>query len=232
MSSILTVIPARGGSKSIPRKNIKYFRGFPLIKYSIDYSLESSLIERTLVSTDDQEIAEVSQRLGADVPFLRPANLAEDDVQDFPVFEHALINAEQIYKKQFDLIILLRPTSPLRPKGLIEKGIEALSKNKQASSLRSVTVSSQHPYRQWYKDGDFIRGFIENSDNIEPYNLPRQKLQKLFFQSGDIEIIKRETIMNGSISGENVIPLVIDQKDAHDIDSYSDFLNAERNNER
>tara|TARA_Y100001935_G_C17176548_1_gene442909 strand:- start:140 stop:838 length:699 start_codon:yes stop_codon:yes gene_type:complete len=232
MTKILTVIPARGGSKSIPRKNIKYFRGLPLIQYSIDYSLKSNLVEQTLVSTDDKEIAKVSQNLGAEVPFLRPVRLADDDVQDFPVFEHALINAEQIYKKQFDLVVLLRPTSPLRPKGLIEKGVELLLKNKQASSLRSVTCSLQHPYRQWYKDGDFIRGFVENQKNIEPYNLPRQKLQKLFFQSGDIEIIKRETILSGSISGKNVIPLLIDQKDVHDIDSYSDFINAERKDEK
>lgn len=113
--NIYTVIPARGGSKSVPRKNIKPLNGHPLIKYSIDYSNASSLVNRTIVSTDDEEIADIAKGLGADVPFMRPQSLGGDLVQDYPVVMHALIALEEIYEETIDIIILLRPTSPLRP---------------------------------------------------------------------------------------------------------------------
>ena len=228
MPNILTIIPARGGSKSIPKKNIKDFGGYPLIKFTIDYSLKCKLIHKTIVSTEDNEIAKIAKNYGAEVPFMRPKELAEDEVQDFPVFEHALKYSEKIYKKKFDLLVLLRPTSPLRPEGLIEKGIKQILKNSKATSLRSVTISSEHPFRQWHKEGTFIRSFLKNNQYLEPYNIPRQKLKKAFFQTGDIEIIKRETILSGSISGKNVIPLVIDQNAVNDIDDILDFKNAEK----
>lgn len=228
MVKILTVIPARGGSKSIPRKNIKIFQGFPLIKYSIDYSLKSKLIEKTIVSTEDREIADISKKYGAEVPFLRSIENAGDEVQDFPVIKEALIKSELNYQMIFDLLILLRPTSPLRPKGLIEKGISLMQENLKATSLRSVTVASEHPYRQWYKENNFIRGFFEDNLQKETYNLPRQKLIKSYFQSGDIEIIRRNTILSGSISGDKVIPLEINKYEVNDIDNEIDFINAEK----
>ena len=120
--NIYSVIPARGGSKSIPRKNIKLFKGNPLIKYSIDYSKASKLINKTIVSTDDDEIADIAENLGAEVPFMRPSELAGDLIQDYPVIVHALEEMEKIYSETIDMIVLLRPTSPLRPKNLIELG--------------------------------------------------------------------------------------------------------------
>tara|TARA_A100001035_G_C27745832_1_gene483928 strand:+ start:766 stop:1461 length:696 start_codon:yes stop_codon:yes gene_type:complete len=224
--NILSVIPARGGSKSIPRKNIKIFNGYPLIKYSIDYSLKSSIIDNTIVSTEDHEIAEVAKENGAEVPFMRSKKFSGDDIQDFPVIQEALMKSEKIYNKIYDYIILLRPTSPIRPPGLIEKGIKLLSTDDTATSLRSVIKSSEHPYRQWMRDGNYIKGFFENTMK-ETYNLPRQELVKCYFQSGDIEIIKRATIISGSVSGKRVIPLEIDQNDVSDIDNLNDFKDAE-----
>ena len=230
--NIYTVIPARGGSKSIPRKNIKIVQGYPLIKYSIDYSIESNLISKTVVSTDDDEIAKISKNLGASVPFIRPSELAEDDTEDFPVIEHALNELESIYSEIIDIIVLLRPTSPLRPPKLIERGLELLAKNPSASSVRAVTLASQHPFRQWMQEGDYIKGFSMTEKNPEPFNKPRQILPQVYFQTGDIELIKRETIKNGSVSGSKVLPLIIEPSDVFDIDNLQDLKKAEEKFEK
>ena len=227
--NIYSVIPARGGSKSIPRKNIKLFKGYPLIKYSIDYSNTSKLISKTIVSTDDDEIADIAKNLGAEVPFMRPNELAGDLVQDYPVISHALEEMERIYSETIDIIVLLRPTSPLRPKNLIELGIKLLEKDPFSSSVRAVTTTKEHPYRQWKLNGTYINGYsIDLSKKLEPFNLPRQELPKVFFQTGDIEIIKRDTLVNGSISGDHVLPLIINPNQVYDIDNQEDFDSAER----
>jgi len=228
--NIYTVIPARGGSKSVPRKNIKPLNGHPLIKYSIDYSNASSLVNRTIVSTDDEEIADIAKGLGADVPFMRPQSLGGDLVQDYPVVMHALITLEEIYEEMIDIIILLRPTSPLRPSNLIESGISLLKNNPAATSVRAVASSTEHPYRQWGMQDGYIIGFSNDlTSKIEPFNLPRQELPKVFFQTGDIEIIRRQTLKNGSISGDRILPLTINSDQVYDIDSQEDFDLAERN---
>lgn len=228
--NIYTVIPARGGSKSIPKKNIKPLNGYPLIKYSIDYSNSCSLVNRTIVSTDDEEIAEIAQGLGADVPFMRPQSLGGDLVEDYPVILHALNAMEEIYKETIDIIILLRPTSPLRPPSLIESGIDLLNNDPAATSVRAVSQSTEHPYRQWNLQDGYITGFSNSlSSKLEPFNLPRQELPEVFFQTGDIEIIRRKTLNNGSISGDRILPLTIDSDQVYDIDNQEDFDLAERN---
>jgi CMP-N,N'-diacetyllegionaminic acid synthase len=228
--NIYTVIPARGGSKSIPKKNIKPLNGYPLIKYSIDYSNSCSLVNRTIVSTDDEEIAEIAQDLGADVPFMRPQSLGGDLVEDYPVILHALNAMEKIYKETIDIIILLRPTSPLRPPSLIESGIDLLNNDPAATSVRAVSKSTEHPYRQWSLQDGYITGFSNSlSSKLEPFNLPRQELPEVFFQTGDIEIIRRKTLKNGTISGDRILPLTIDSDQVYDIDNQEDFDLAERN---
>lgn len=225
---IITIIPARGGSKSLPNKNILSLNGKPLLCYSIDYSLRSQLVTSTVVSTDSQEIANIAKLSGALVPFLRPGEYARDDTRDYPVMRHAL----DFFEGQgqiFDLYVLLRPTSPLRPSGLIEKALEILKDNINATSVRSMAKIKEHPYRAWRQNDDkSVCGFVETE--IEPYNIPRQELPELLFQTGDIEVIRRETIINGSISGQYVYPLIINHRDMIDIDSKLDFDRAEKSN--
>ena len=231
--NVCSIIPARGGSKSIPRKNIKLFNGHPLINYSIDYTLSSKSINRTVVSTDDIEIAKISKNLGADVPFIRPQSLGKDLVQDYPVILHALNELEELYKEKIDIIVLLRPTSPLRPSGLIDAGIELLIQHPKATSVRAVSLTKEHPYRQWTLKENYISSFAHSfSDELEPFNLPRQKLPDVFFQTGDIEIVRRETLLGGSISGDHILPLIIDASQVFDIDSQEDFEKAEKNLEK
>ena len=228
--NIYTVIPARGGSKSIPKKNIRLLHGKPLLYYSVVYSLRCSLIARTVVSTDSDENAEIARNCGAEVPFTRPEELAQDDTPDYPVFRHALHTLEDIYDEQIDLIVLLRPTSPLRPPGLIERGVTMLQRFPEASSVRSVTLSKQHPFRQWKIMGDYIVGY--ETGVFEPYNLPRQQLPPVYFQTGDLEIIRRQTLLSGSISGERVLPLIIEPEEMVDIDHESDWHKAEERLQR
>jgi CMP-N,N'-diacetyllegionaminic acid synthase len=224
--NICTVIPARGGSKSIPKKNIKLLRGKPLIQYSIEYSLNCSLISHTVVSTDSDEIAEISKSCCAEVPFMRPGELAGDDVPDYPVMRYMLDKLEHLYKKRIDIVVLLRPTSPLRPPALIEQGVDLLSRFSKASSIRSVTPSTEHPYRQWKIDGNYMSGYESNAQ--EPYNLPRQKLPSVYFQTGDLEIIRRDTLLKGSVSGDHILPLIVRPQDIVDIDDMSDWEKADK----
>ena len=222
---ILTIIPARGGSKSLPKKNILLLNGEPLLCHSVDYSLKSKLIKTTIVSTDSQEIADIAKKCGALAPFIRPTEFAQDDTRDYPVIRHAL-DFFEAQGEIFDIYILLRPTSPIRPPGLIEKAVEIFKNNPSATSIRSMAKIKEHPYRAWRQGQDgSISGFINNE--IEPYNIPRQELPPLYFQTGDIEAIRRETLINGSVSGDCVFPLVIKHDEMIDIDSRSDFIKAE-----
>ena len=222
--NVYVVIPARSGSKSIPKKNIKPLCGKPLIAYSIEYSLKCQLVAHTIVSTDSEEIAEIARNCGAEVPFIRPGDLAQDDTQDYPVFRYALNTLEDLYSEQIDIVVMLRPTSPLRPPGLIEKGIALLQRFPEASSVRSVALSKEHPFRQWRTIGEYIVGY--ETEVFEAYNLPRQQLPPVFFQTGDIEIIRRKTLLGGSISGEHILPLIIKPEEVVDIDNISDWHKA------
>ena len=222
--NILSVIPARSGSKSLKDKNIKILNGKPLIYYSINYSLKSTLVTDTVVSTDSKKYSDIATSLGAECPFLRPKSISGDLIQDFDVISHSLREMENLKGYVYDFIILLRPTSPLRPNGLIEKGIDLLINDLEATSVRAMCKCSQHPYRNWKleKDGS-VRSFFSLH---EPFNLPRQLLPDSFFQTGDIEIIRRSTILEGSVSGGKVLPILIDSDSFVDIDNLNDFQKA------
>ena len=120
---ILALIPARGGSKGIPRKNIRAFAGQPLIAYSIAAGLQAKTVTRVIVTTDDEEIAEVARSCGAETPFLRPAELAQDRTTDLPVFQHALrwLAEHEDYHPQ--VVVHLRPTTPIRPPDLVDRSV-------------------------------------------------------------------------------------------------------------
>lgn len=223
--NFVVVIPARGGSKSIPLKNIQLLGGRPLISYTIEYAKQSKKVSHVVVSTDNEEIAQISKKYGAEVPFLRPDEISGDAVQDYPVIKHALEVLEGIYQEKIDAIVWLRPTSPLRPVSLIEKAYSLLEEHPNCTSIRSVVKSTEHPYRQWKINGVFMEGVSSNI--FESYNMPRQKLPDVYFQSGDIEVVRRETILNNTISGDRVIPLIIQQKDMLDIDHFNDLKKAE-----
>ncbi len=229
MTEILAIIPARGGSKGIPRKNIRNFSGYPLISWSIAAGLKSKLVTRVLVSTDDEEIATVAREWGAETPFLRPAEFAQDQTTDLPVFEHALQWLAEHEGYRPDVVIQLRPTSPIRPVNCVDDAIKILLKNPVADSVRGVVPAGQNPHKMWRLDNSDqpMRNLIPVDGIDEPYNAPRQILPPIFWQTGHIDAIRPDAIYHGSMSGKSIFPLLIDPKFTVDLDNLNDWMRAE-----
>ncbi|MFW5713895.1 MAG: cytidylyltransferase domain-containing protein [Brevefilum sp.] len=228
-SEVLALIPARGGSKGILRKNIRDFAGHPLIAYSIAAGLQAGLVNRVVVSTDDPEIAEIAKAYGAELPFLRPAELARDETLDLPVFEHALEWFKEHENYEPDFVVQLRPTSPIRPKDLVDRGIELLKEHPEADSVRGVVPAGQNPYKMWSisQDGK-LKPLLTVEGIDEPFNAPRQSLPKVFWQTGHIDVIRSDVILRkGSMTGENILPLHIDPSYTVDIDTLRDWTRYE-----
>lgn len=222
---VLVVIPARSGSKSIKNKNIIKIKGKPMIDYSIEYAKNCKLVDEIVVSTDSNKYLKKIQKFKLKFCIKRNKNISLDITQDFPVIKDALKKSEVFFKKKFHFIVLLRPTSPMREQKLIEKSLKLLARNKKADSVRAMKKTKQHPFRQWQykKDKIFVRSIYDKIK--EPYNLPRQKLPLVFFQTGEIETIRRSTIIHGSVTGKNVLPIFIKNKSI-DIDSLEDLKEA------
>ena len=228
---VLALIPARGGSKGIPRKNIRDFAGAPLIAYSISAGLQSRHVTRVIVSTDDQEIAAVAREWGAETPFLRPAEFAQDDTTDLPVFQQALAWLAEHETYHPDFVVQLRPTSPVRPLGLIDQALELMFTNPQADCARGVVPSGQNPFKMWRID-PVSRQLVPllSLPNIkEPYNAPRQELPPTYWQTGHVDVIRASTILEkGSLTGEVVLPVLIDPRYTVDIDTPADMARYAR----
>ncbi len=228
-NEVLAIIPARGGSKGIPRKNIRQFSGFPLIAYSIAAGTQAELVTRVIVSTDDPEIANVARKFGAEVPFLRPKELALDNTMDYPVFLHALKWLDEYEGYQPELVVQLRPTSPLRPVGMVDEAIQKMLVNPQADSLRGVVPAGENPYKMWHIDEQgHMAPILQVPGLDEAFNAPRQQLPKVFWQTGHIDVIRPKIILEeGSMSGKNILPLLIDPQYTVDIDTLADWNRAE-----
>jgi CMP-N-acetylneuraminic acid synthetase len=225
---VLALIPARGGSKSIPRKNIRFFAGHPLIAYSICAALAAKTIRRVIVSTDDIEIAEIARSYGAEIPFLRPSEFSLDNTPDFPVFQHALAWLLEVEGYQPDIIVQLRPTSPFRRVDHIDQSVKLLIEHPRADSVRTVCVPFQNPFKMWQLDKD---GFLEPllaTQYHEPYNMPRQILPEVYWQTGYVDATRPQTILQkNSMTGDRILPLIIEPKEWIDIDSPDDWQRAE-----
>jgi N-acylneuraminate cytidylyltransferase len=227
--NILALIPARGGSKSIPHKNIRLFAGHPLIAYSIAAGLQARLVTRTIVSTDDDEIARIARQYGAETPFLRPADLALDNTTDFPVFTHALKWLQEHEGYQPDIVVQLRPTSPIRPPDCVDNAVQILIDHPEADSVRGIVPSGQNPFKMWRLDESGRMTPLLTVPGIgEPFNAPRQALPPTYWQTGHIDAIRVSTIFQkNSLSGDIIFPLHIDPRYTVDIDTLRDWQRAE-----
>jgi YrbI family 3-deoxy-D-manno-octulosonate 8-phosphate phosphatase len=226
---VLGIIQARGGSKGLPRKNVRLLRGHPLVSYSIASGLSAKSITRLIVSTDDDEIAEIGRRYGAEVPFRRPTELAGDDTPDIPLFVHALNWLEGHEDYRPDAIVQLRPTTPFRPCGMIDEAVRLLWVDPKADCIRGVTTPKQTPYKMWRDSGDGYLLPLMDTPFAEPYNMPRQKLPATYWQTGHIDVIRTTTIREqGSLTGRHVKPIHVELSYCVDIDSPADFELAEQ----
>lgn len=227
---VLAIIPARGGSKGILHKNIRPFAGHPLIAYSIMAARQAETVTRVIVSTDDPQIAAIAREYGAEVPFMRPDELAQDHTLDLPVFQHALawLIANEAYSP--DVVVHLRPTSPVRPIGLVDEAVRLLLDNPEADSVRGVVPAGQNPHKMWRIDMQTgqMRSLLDVPGVPEPYNAPRQALPPVFWQTGHIDAIRPATIVEkNSMSGSVILPVKIDPRFTVDIDGPSDWQRAE-----
>ena len=221
---ILGVIPARGGSKGVPEKNIKLIGGIPLIVHTIKASIKSNLT-KIIVSTESEKIANISESYGLKIPFVRPNNLTSDTAKSIDVVKHALNEMENIDNIKYDAVMMLQPTTPFRTTKNINDAISLLIKNEGADSVISVTnVEGNHPARMKY---------IENRYLIDPpfcelhENQNRQELIEMYIRNGAIYLTRRNIILNNSFKGSKCLPITMSKKTSINIDTIDDFEYAE-----
>lgn len=225
---VLTLIPARGGSKTVPGKNIRLLCGKPLIAWSIDAAKASNYIDRTIVSTDGEDIAKVAREWGAEVPFTRPAEYAQDLTPDPPVFLHALDWLKQNENYVPDIVVHLRPTGPLRTSEEIDEAIELLAAHPEADSVRSLQEPAKPPFKMWKLDGEFMVPFVSDMPGMKDWHTaPRQSLPKVYETTADIGVMWARTILEKqSVIGDKVLPYFL-KRPTVDIDNLFDFEVAE-----
>ena len=206
------LIPARGGSKSIPRKNIIEILNKPLIAWTIEIAKACRNINRVIVSTDDNEIAEISRSFGAEVPFLRPSKYAGDFSKDIDYHLHTLKWLEENETYTPYAFVNLRPTTPLRESIIIDNAINKFLNHPNTDSLRSVQLADQTPYKMWEIDNENNLKQTTFINNLkEPYNEPRQKLPKVYWQNGYVDIVKSDVLKKKkSTTGDRILSFIID----------------------
>ncbi|WP_252223594.1 MULTISPECIES: acylneuraminate cytidylyltransferase family protein [unclassified Clostridium] len=222
-NEILAIIPARGGSKGLPGKNILNLNGKPLIAHTILASKNSKFVTRVVVSTDDKEIAEISKKYGAEVPYLRPNSLAKDKSLTIDSVFHMLDYLEKYEDYSPDYVLLLQCTSPLRNEQHIDEAIEKLVKS-DFHGIISICESEVNPYWTNILKNESLKYFLEEGKNITR----RQDLPKIYRYNGAIYLAKTEALKREkTFEVENLTGYVMDRESSIDIDTEIDFKIAE-----
>lgn len=222
---IIALIPARSGSKTVVHKNIRPMAGRPMLAWSIQHALDCPDISRVIVSTDSEEYAGIARRFGADVPFLRPAELSGDFATDLDVFAHALDWLEQHEGRLPGIFVHLRPTCPIRRVSDLSAMIALLKANPEADSVRSVVEAPKTPYKMWNMEAGRLVP-VASCPVPEAYNAPRQQLPVSYIQNAAIDVLRARTVREkGSMTGDTILGYVMDA--FVDIDTEADFRRAE-----
>ncbi|MDR3627007.1 MAG: acylneuraminate cytidylyltransferase family protein [Ignavibacteriaceae bacterium] len=223
---IISIIPARGGSKGLPKKNILQLNGKPLIAWTIEKALQSKYIDRIFVSTDSEEIAGIAEKFGCNVPFLRPEEFARDSSPSSEAIIHALDCFEKLGER-FDYIALLEPTSPLRKMNDIDLSIKKIINNENADCLVSVgEIHTEHPFIIKKMDFEgFVSPYISNAKSI----YQRQQADKAYFPYGVIYLSKIESYKkNKTFYLEKTLSYEIERWQNYEIDDIEDFMIIEK----
>ena len=213
------VIPARGGSKGIPGKNLAPLAGKPLIQYTFEAALESEELEWVALSTDDEEIAEMGRKTGVEVPFLRPSHLATDDATMLAVIQHTVGWLERCGEIRAHGVMVLQPTSPLRRACHIDEAAH-LFRQSNVDGVISVSVPSEHPYDLV----TFAAGEMRRVVRREDEGPRRQDWPEAFFINGAIYLVRSSTVMrDNTLLPRRSVPYLMDQRDSVDVDSAFDL---------
>ena len=224
---IISLIPARGGSKGIPQKNIIKLGKHPLIAYSIAESLLSEYIQETIVSTDSSKIAAIAEAYGASVPFLRPEEISRDNSTDKEFFQHYLDYLKTNARDVPDLIVLLRPTTPLREINVIDKAIEHMIENKEATALLSTRKVHWSPFKMFRVEGGYMVPYFQFKGLKESFSFPRQTFEDSYVQNGYVDIERPSILINtGLLYGDKIRMWETDM--LPDIDVLSDYEYAKK----
>ncbi|KKU60144.1 MAG: Acylneuraminate cytidylyltransferase [Parcubacteria group bacterium GW2011_GWA2_47_12] len=227
---VLGVVGARSGSKSIPHKNIKPLFGKPLMAWIIEAAKNSPYVTRLLLSTDSPEYQAVGRKYGAEALFLRPAEFSNDTASDIDYLTHAVSWVEKNEGWKPDVVLRLPPTTPLCTTASINACIEHLIKDPEATSARTITTASKHPYKLWKIVGEELHPFVpkEWSGLREPSATARQFYNVNAYSHVDVIAVRRDTLMNeGLLTGKKTKFVMLNKTDAVDIDTEHDFLLAE-----
>lgn len=220
----IAVIPARGGSKGVPRKNIRKLGGKPLIEYTISAAREIFEDNQIIVSTEDEEIRGIVESIGLEVPFLRPEDLAKDDSSTQDVLIYILDHFEKI-AKHVDVIVLLQPTSPFRKGKQIKEALDLFKKNPSLDMVVSVFETSSNPYYVLFEENE--QGYLEKSKKGD--FVRRQDCPKVWEYNGAIYVINASSLRSGKLSEfSKVKKYVMDRQSSVDIDDELDWMIAEK----
>ena len=223
---VLAIIPARSGSKGLSHKNIKCLGQHPLLAYSIAAGSICKNIDRVIVSTDSEEYSNIALKYGAEVPFLRPANLALDTSTDAEFFLHAFDWLKENENYMPDLVVHLRPTTPLRDVTVIETAVLFMEKNKAVTSLRSAYKTHLTPYKMFRKVNGNLVPFLSFEGVKEFYNLPRQHFEDAYIPNGYVDILRPEILIQTSLlHGPNM--KLWETPEVPDIDTENEIYSAE-----
>jgi CMP-N,N'-diacetyllegionaminic acid synthase len=226
MPSLVALIPARSGSERVRDKNIRPLAGHPLVAYAIASARESGIFDRIVCSTDSGKIAEVAQRYGADVPFLRPAKFATATSPDIEWITHMLEHLDQHY----DLFAIVRATNPFRGPDVLRRGLEQLLATPEADSIRAVELVKQHPGKMWVIEGKTMRPLLDQSHLASAWHAGQyQALPEVYVQNSALEIAwSRVVSQTGTREGRVVAPYLTEGYEGFNIDDEEDWERARR----
>jgi len=226
MKRVLALIPARSGSKGLPHKNIRNLGGHPLIEWSIAACKASLLIERIIVSTDSEDYASLSRKLGADVPFLRPIEISGDLSTDYDFIKHSV---DWLESNGWDpeYIVHIRPTTPFRTPKIIDQAIQMFMSNPKATSLRSVHEMSESAYKTFeIATSGQLKRLASDSTDLDAANNARQEFPLTYVANGYVDVLSVSYIRKMNlIHGNNVLPFITPV--VSEVDTENDFLRLE-----
>lgn len=223
----VALVPARAGSKRVTGKNLRRLGGHPLVAYAIAAARASAEIDDVVVTTDSPEIAEVARRYGASVPFLRPAHLSGDDSLDIDFFNHYLGTLSQRGITPPELIVHLRPSTPLRDPRVVDQAVRFLRVHPQLTSLRSMHRTSQTPYKMFRREGAIAQPFMTLAGERESYNLPRQRFEDAYEPNGCVDVIRPSVLASTGLLHGGAMA-IWETEPVPDIDEPADLQRAEQ----